>query len=394
MRENVVAERRLYRDRNLQVVFGISLIAVLGIANITPAFPSIMRILNISGSQVGWLITAFTIPGALLSPLVGVMADRYGRKLVLVPSLFIFAIAGTACVFLRDFGLLLLARAIQGIGAATLGSMRMALIGDLYTGKQRMQAMGLNSSILYSGIAFYPLIGGALALLGWYYTFAVHIVALPVGLLALTQLRSPEPVNSQSIRTYLAGAWKHLKDLRLLGLYFSVLVTFILYFGPFFTYLAIFLDSSFGASSFVIGAILSASSVGTSIAASQVAHINRWFSLSTNIKLAFVVYALALISIPFTHNIWLSLIISIVFGSAHGASLPTLQTAVAGYAPAEYRGALMSVLAISLRLGQGLGPIIMGVFYDIFGLNATFIAGAVISLLVTVIAIAFSRKSS
>ena len=113
-------QNRLYRQRNLRIIFAVTLMAVLGVSSITPAFPNIVRELGVSSSQVGLLITFFTLPGIILAPFLGVLADRIGRKRILVPSLFLFAIAGTACAFIHQFHMLLLLRALQGAGAAAL----------------------------------------------------------------------------------------------------------------------------------------------------------------------------------------------------------------------------------------------------------------------------------
>ena len=82
--------------------------AVLGTSNITPAFPTIVRELGGSSGQVGLLITVFTLPGILMTPLLSVLSDRYGRKKILVPALLLFGIAGSA--FARDFNVLLVLR--------------------------------------------------------------------------------------------------------------------------------------------------------------------------------------------------------------------------------------------------------------------------------------------
>ncbi|MDQ3863156.1 MAG: MFS transporter [Actinomycetota bacterium] len=77
--------RKVYKDRNLHVLWGVTLMAVLGTSSITPAFPSIVRALGISSRQVGLLITVFTLPGIVMTPLLGVLSDRYGRKRILSP---------------------------------------------------------------------------------------------------------------------------------------------------------------------------------------------------------------------------------------------------------------------------------------------------------------------
>jgi len=65
---------------------------------------------------VGLLITAFTLPGIILVPIMGILADKFGRKKILVPSLMLFGIAGGSCFFFKNFSILLLLRFLQGIG--------------------------------------------------------------------------------------------------------------------------------------------------------------------------------------------------------------------------------------------------------------------------------------
>ncbi|MEE9472014.1 MAG: MFS transporter, partial [Gemmatimonadota bacterium] len=110
-----VAGVPVYRHRNLQVVFAVTLVAVLAVSSITPAFPKIARELGVSPARIGWLISAFTLPGVVLTPIFGLIADRAGRKTVLVPSLLLFGAAGTACALTHDFQSLLLLRVLQGV---------------------------------------------------------------------------------------------------------------------------------------------------------------------------------------------------------------------------------------------------------------------------------------
>lgn len=373
-------EPKLYRHRNLQIIFGVTLMAVLGISSITPAFPQIIDELNVTSGQVGLLLTFFTLPGIIIAPFLGILADRLGRKRILVPSLFLFALAGTACAFTRDFELLLLLRVFQGAGAAALGSINVTIIGDLYSGTQRAEAMGLNVSVLNIGTASYPTIGGALALLGWYYPFALPILAVPVGILVLTSLENPEPTSTQSMSTYLSGAWRYLKDIRVIGLFAAAVATFIFLFGSYLTYFPMLLDERFGASSFIIGIIMSSVSLTTAIVASQLGKINRKLALGIMIKAGFGIYALALILIPFMPQLWLLLIPTVIFGLANGIVLPGILIAVASLAPLEHRGAFMSVNGAVLRLGQTIGPPLMGAAYVLWELNGPFITGAAIAL--------------
>ncbi|MFC2020013.1 MFS transporter, partial [Chloroflexota bacterium] len=82
-----MTQERIYKDRNLQIICGVVLIGVMGVSSLSPALPAIREALNISRPQTGILIAAFTLPSVILVPFIGVLADRIGRKRLMVPSL-------------------------------------------------------------------------------------------------------------------------------------------------------------------------------------------------------------------------------------------------------------------------------------------------------------------
>ena len=169
--------------------------AVLGVSSVTPAFPTIVRELGVSGGQVGLLITVFTL--LVLTPVLGVLSYRWGRKRILVPALLLLGVAGGACTLARSFELLLLLRFFQGMGPETLGTLNVTVIGDIYDGLERSAALGYNSRVLSVGTASYLAVGGALATFGWFYPFALPVLAIPIGIFVLFSLRNPETENEQ-----------------------------------------------------------------------------------------------------------------------------------------------------------------------------------------------------
>jgi MFS family permease len=347
--------------------------------------------LGISSQAIGLLITVFTFPGVLLAPVLGVLADRFGRRKILVPALILFGIAGGACAFARDFELLLILRFFQGIGAASLGSLNVTIIGDLYSGKQRTSAMGYNASVLSIGTASYPAIGGALATLGWYYPFILPFVAIPIGFLVLFSLKTPELKNQQNLKDYFGNAWKSIKNRRVIGLFFASVVTFIMLYGSYLTYFPLLIGGSFGASSFTIGVMMAMMSLTTALTSSQLGKLAKIYSESTLLKATFILYALALVIIPFMHNLWAFLIPIIIFGIAHGVNIPNIQTLLAGLAPMEYRAAFMSVNGMVLRLGQTLGPLLMGAMFGIWGISSVFYAGAGFAIVMCIVVVVMIR---
>ncbi|MGD8243807.1 MAG: MFS transporter [Anaerolineae bacterium] len=371
--------RALYRDPNLLIVFGVTLMAVLGVSSITPAFPQIGRALELSSQAVGNLITAFTLPGVLLTPILGILADRWSRKRILVPALLVFGVAGSACSLVRDFDLLLVLRFLQGIGAASLSVLYITLIGDLYQGEACTTAMGYNASVLSVGTAAYPVIGGALATLGWAYPFALPLLAVPVGFLVLFGLENPEPRQKQGLGRYFQQAWETIRQRQALGLFALTLITFAIIYGAYLTYLPFLMENAFQASPLVIGIAMSGMSLATALTSAQLGRLTRVCSERTLLQAACVLYAAALLAIPLTPSLWVLGIPVVLFGLAQGLSIPNLQTLLAGLAPLEHRGAFMSINGMVLRLGQTVGPPLMGLALGVWGIEGAFYAAAAVA---------------
>jgi len=240
-------KRKIYLDTNLQIIFGITLAYIMGVTSITPAFPKMIKELNISAKDVGLLISIFSFSSILLTSFLGVVADRWSRKKIIFPSLMLFGIAGELCFFVRDFKLLLILRLIQGIGAAPLSSLTVTIIGDLYSKKELITAMGYNSSVRSIGSAVYPAIGGALAMMGWHYPFILPVIAIPIGFFVLFNLKIPEPENELHIREHLNIVWKKLRDRQVVGLLVIGIIIFVMLFGSYMTCFPLLLGNSFGA---------------------------------------------------------------------------------------------------------------------------------------------------
>ncbi|WP_235893973.1 MFS transporter [Oceanidesulfovibrio indonesiensis] len=374
------AGTRLFFDRNLQICFGITLMVVLGVASVTPAFPLVMEALGVSAHQIGLVVTSFTIPGVVLTPVMGVLADRYGRKRTIVPSLILFGLAGFACGFARDFTLLLALRFLQGVGAAALGALNITIIGDLFSGTRRATALGLNASVLALAVAAYPILGGSLAYFGWFAPFFLPVLAVPLGLIVLTRLDNPEPTEHQKLGEYFLAIWAGIRNPQVLGLLLATMATFMIIYGPVLTYLPVYLNEVFNASSFSIGCIISAASLMTALVASQLGRLAARFSERRLFKVAFLVYAIACALLPHMDGLWWYILPIALFGLGQGLNLPSVQSLLTAYAPMEQRGAFMAVNGMALRLGQTIGPLVMGGLYAVFGMEGVFYGGSVVAL--------------
>jgi predicted MFS family arabinose efflux permease len=373
-------QRPLFLDPNLNIIFGVTLLAVLGVSSVAPVFPTVARELDVPPEAVGLLITVFTMPGIILTPLLGILADRYGRKRVLVPALLLFSLAGSACSLARDFEVLLLLRFFQGVGAASLGSLNATLVGDLFSGRRRTEAMGYNASVLSMGTAVYPSLGGALAALGWYVPFALPIVGLGVAAAVLFRLESVEVERGVGLGSYLRDALAGMRNRKVIGLYLVSVMTFIVLYGAYTTFIPLHLSERFGSTALAIGLIMSIGSLSTAVTASSLRFLNRLLSSEYLIVNAFALYALSFLAIPFLPAHWLVALPVALFGVAQGMNYPVVMSLLAGLAPMEHRAIFMSANGMVLRIGQTLGPVIMAGVFAWGGMDRVFFAAMGICL--------------
>lgn len=388
------AERRfLLLDANLQIVFGITIMAIVGVFTIAPALPRIVSDLQITQAQVGWLITIFALPGIFLMPLMGICADLFGRKNVVGLALLLFGVAGGACFFVRDFPLLMVLRFFQGIGAAPLSSLNIAFISDMYTGNRRITAMGYNQAVLSAGAAVFTALGGALATLGWFYPFLLPLLGIPIGLLVLFRLKSPKAEQPPAFSVYFSTVVRTVKQRELLGFYLMTILGLMMVWGSYISYFPILMGTKLQQQPVVIGLVMTSMTICSAFAAAQMGRLSQRFSSRRLLTLSFVLYCAALLMIPFITQRWLFLIPISTFGAAQGIFIPNLQFFLGNLSSVENRGIVMALYGSCIRIGQTLGPFVMGLIFPLVGIDGVFFACAGIALgLVVLVNIMVEKK--
>ncbi len=366
-------------NKKIGIVFGISLCGIVGLSAIIPALPKIANELNVSLLSIGLLITAFTLPGIFLSPVMGVLSDKFGRKQIVIPCLLLFGTAGGLSFFAIDFTQLLVLRFLQGIGGSGLTILGVILIGDFYDGNARVKAMGINTSVINIGTGSFPLVGGALALIGWNYPFLLLLVGVVVGVLALFLLENAEGSQISATFSYLHEFLKYLKKPQSIILFVTAVIAFIVIYGAIHTYFTLFLDLKFGLNSFQIGIFSSLLSFTIAAASSQADKIENRLSVRIILTLAFILEGISLVLIPLIDRVLLLIIPVIIFGFGFGLALPLLLTLATRLGPMELRGVLSSLIYSGIRIGQTTGPILMGLVVLYSSIEIVFLLSAIIA---------------
>lgn len=374
---------KVYLDSNLQIVFGITLMSALGIFSISPALPKIAQGLHVSPQDVGLLITVFSLPGIFLMPLMGIAADLFGKKLVLVPSLLLFGVAGGACIFVRDFNIILICRFFQGIGAASLSSLTIAVISDLYTGRTRTAAMGYNQSVFSVGAIVFAIAGGALTLAGWYYAFLLPFLAIPVGFLVMFFLKpyNKKAEGLKNLKYFIRNIGVTLRQRQIIILYIVTIVTFVVWSSSYAIYFPVLIGIEFNKSPFFIGLIMSSMSLSQALTSFQIVRIINKASKSFMLGACFILYALGMIIIPYITNTIFFFVPAIILGMAQGINLPIIQVFLSQYSTDENRSTIMSLYGVALRIGQTTGPLLMGLMFALGGIGSVFYLSCCIVLM-------------
>src|ERR687888_1834028 len=176
----------------LAIVGAAFFMTVLDVAIVNVAIPSIQTDLNVAETTVQWVLIAYAITFGGFLLLGGRMADLLGRKRIFLVGLILFTLASLVCGLANDIGVLVGARAVQGIGAAIISPAALSIVTTTFTeGAERNKALGIWGALGGSGAAAGVLFGGILTkYLGWQWIFYVNV---PVGALVLALTRPIVP---------------------------------------------------------------------------------------------------------------------------------------------------------------------------------------------------------
>jgi EmrB/QacA subfamily drug resistance transporter len=186
-----------------------SFLVVLDMLVVATALTSIHRDLGASMADLEWTVNAYTLSFAVLLMSAAALGDRFGRRGGYVAGLALFGAASAACALSGNVGMLIAARAVQGVGAAIVMPLALSLLNAAFPPALRGRAMGIYGSVTGLAAALGPVVGGAVTQgLAWQWIFWINV---PIALAAIPLVLKRVPTSR------VAGASVDMAGLGLAG---------------------------------------------------------------------------------------------------------------------------------------------------------------------------------
>ena len=385
------------RKPALGFIFATLLIDITGLGLIIPVFPKLIQeltggTLSEASEYGGWLIFAFAIMQFLFSPILGNLSDKYGRRPILLISLFGFAIDYVFLSFAPTIFWLFIGRIIAGIMGASITT-AMAYIADISTPEKRAQNFGLVGAAFGLGFIIGPVIGGLLVEYGSRVPFMVA-AGLTFANFLYGYFILPESLLKENRRKFEwkranpIGALRHLRKYPVIsGLVISLILIYIASHAVQSTW-TFFTMEQFAWTERIVG--LSLGFVGILSAVVQgglIRIINPKLGAKRSVYFGLLLYAIGLTFFSLANAGWM-MFVALVPYCLGGICGPALQGIMSGQVPANEQGELQGGLASLISATAIVGPPLMTNAFATFTNSETFhfpgaafLLGAVLSLL-------------
>lgn len=358
-------EAEILGETNFRLLLFATVLPVMGSAMLSPVLGSLIGPFGTTEANIGLVISFFTAPAIVVIPLAGVLADKYGRRTVLAPSLVLFGISGAAVALTTQFRVVLGLRFLQGISFGGINPIIITSIGDAYAGSREATGQGLR--FMSSGLsgALSPLIAGLLVVSAWQYPFLLYTLAIPIGLGVFLLFDEPTDADETSGEDRNTGSYR--RDLSLLVRRRRVLSLIVARTLPnvvwiaFLTYNSLIVVRLFDGTPPQAGILAGIGSFILAIAASQAGRItalvdSRFYPLvASNVLLG-----LGFVVVLFAPGLVLATVGTTVLGVGFGVTLSLYRSAITGLAGPSLRAGLVSLTEAGSRLTTTLTPIAMG----------------------------------
>lgn len=363
------------RWERLAIAVSVGAMGTLGFSITAPLLPDLADALGVDRAGIGLVQAAVSVPGVLLSALIGYFADRIGRRRVVLVSLLLFATFGVLGFFARSYWLLVGARFVQGIGTSGILGLSIVVVGDLFEGPERTRAMGFNLTGLTLVNMVGPIASGLIGAEGVFRPFLIFLIGFPLAVWATRMPVEPRRPTSSPLR-HAGSALRTMRERGHLVDYAGVLVTTmattVLLHGFGYTTTPLYLDSVFGIESGGRGLIIASFQVGTVVAAVQIGRLRARTAGSRLVGWSLAAMALGAAITAAAPGWWAVSVGLGVAGIGFGVFIPLAQDRAASVSGDLYRGLTVLTWVTFVRVAQVVGPPMGSSMAERLGSRVTF----------------------
>lgn len=368
-----------HEKSKIALLYSVRLLSTMGSSLVLPILPSIAIDFHVNAVQVAGVLVGFTLAETLTTPIAGLLSDRFGRKAVLLPAFFLFALGGVLCAFAQTWHQLFFCRVLQGIGGGPLGVLYTILAADFYDENRLPNVMGRLRAVASIGSIVYPAVGGLLGLISWRVPMLLTALALPAAYLCLrVPLRKPK--RELIWHAYFREVRAVATEKQLLGFFLLVFLCYCIMYGPLNTYFPMTAQLRFSIPSSHIGAVFAFVALGAWLASVSLPRLHARYTYRTLMVAAAICYVVSQAAMLVIPNLWLYALPLFVGGLAQGISLPVINDYVTLLAPSQDRAAILAVNETVIRFSQTAAPILFGVAWSIHAWQGPYIMGIAITI--------------
>lgn len=355
-------------------------VALMAGAALSPGMPAMLaEFASIPGAAF-WVSMIITLPALFVvvgGPITGFLTDRYGRKPVLVVSILLCGVSGSAGYFLNSIAAILVTRALVGFGIAGATTATNSLIADYFEGQQRAKFMGFQSAFTgLGGVVFLP-IGGILADINWHYAFLAYLPLFVLFPLALIFIKEPEQVVHQpgtEIETRLI--WTPT----IIYIFSAILISHFAFMTmP--VYIAYFMTELLGVGGLEIGIMGAASGIFSFLGGVLYERIGRKAGFRDIALIGFFIFGLGFLALGFAGGWPLVITGQLILGFCIGLNTSNLTNWLAGKVSVQMRGRANGIFVTMMFLGQFITSFVYTPIVTAAGYNSAYIVSAVIIVL-------------
>jgi MFS family permease len=376
------------RFRQLLVLLAAGCLTTMTGSITAPVFPEIIRDLQIDRSWAGILVSVHALTTALFTPVFGILADRVGKRQVLVPSLIFYAIFGASTALMQTLPLLLLTRGLVGAASGGIAAATIGMLGSMYEGEQRSRILGYATSAMTSVAILFPLIGGWVGREHWQHTFYLYGLGIPLAAIALfvftRETSDQHAAIAEGQGSQLLGVVRQ-RDVLTLYLFIGAAALIM---NATVVYAPLYLKSAIDADPTVNGIVLAMRAAGAAISAAVIAsRLAKRFRQKGAIALGFLLMGATIFSIPSLTQLYLIIPVAALFGVGFGIITPNLYDLLAELAPVDLRASVLAIGTGFNALGLFVSPVILGPIWKSFGFMPVFYLAAGIAIAVSVLSL-------